>query len=190
MWCNIMQNQSFLLYDIFSNNVLKNPNKIAIIFNNIKITYNEVKRRADKLANWFTLNGYRKGDITVVHLPNSPDFLIAHLAISKLGGIISTMHMPYARADIKNALEEIKPAFIITESRYKNTDLIKLFEELSNEIGISPRLIFRSEEDIPSHTTLERIYKDSNITNDAPQQMNYMIMIAWDYFYIRYRWTS
>ncbi|KPV46296.1 hypothetical protein SE19_06135, partial [Acidiplasma aeolicum] len=42
----------------------------------------------------------------VVHLPNSPDFLIAHLAISKLGGIISTMHMPYARADIKNALEE------------------------------------------------------------------------------------
>jgi len=165
-----MQNQSFLLYDIFSNNVLKNPNKIAIIFNNIKITYNEVKRRADKLANWFTLNGYRKGDITVVHLPNSPDFLIAHLAISKLGGIISTMHMPYARADIKNALEEIKPAFIITESRYKNTDLIKLFEELSNEIGISPRLIFRSEEDIPGHTTLERIYKDSNITNDAPQQ--------------------
>ena len=156
-----MKNQNFLLYDIFSDNVRKNPEKIAIIFNGNKITYSEIKNNVDKLADWLELNGYKKGDIAIVHLSNQPDFMMCHLAISKLGGVISTMHMPYRKADIKKALKEVKPSIVISEVEYKDIKLIQLFKELFKEIGISPKLIFSTENELSDYPTLKKIYKNS-----------------------------
>lgn len=156
-----MKNQNFLLYDIFSDNARKNPDKIAIIFNGNEITYRNIKNNVDKLADWLQLNGYKKGDIAIVHLLNQPDFMISHLAISKLGGIISTMHMPYRKADIKNALREVKPSIIISEAKYKGINFIQLFEEIFKEIEISSNLILSAEDELSDYTTLKKIYGDN-----------------------------
>ena len=48
--------------------------------------------------------GIGKGDVVAVQLPNTPEFLIAHLAINRLGAVLCTIHMPYRGAEIETIL--------------------------------------------------------------------------------------
>ena len=45
--------------------------------------------------------GLMKGDVVAVQLPNIPEFMIAHVAISAFGGVMQTIHMPYGKTDIE-----------------------------------------------------------------------------------------
>ena len=48
--------------------------------------------------------GIRRGGVVAVQLPNVPEFLISYLAITGIGGVMSTLHMPYRAAEIETLL--------------------------------------------------------------------------------------
>ena len=57
-----------------------------------------------RVARGLHKKGIRRGDVVAVQLPNTLDFLLAHLAINTLGGILCTIHMPYRGAEIETIL--------------------------------------------------------------------------------------
>ena len=65
------------------------PDKVALAFQGLEITYGEVDKYANSLANMLIEQGFRKGDVVAVNLPNIPEYVIALVGILRAGCILS-----------------------------------------------------------------------------------------------------
>jgi len=67
------------------------PNRIAIVFGGLELTYAELKILADRFANALADLGVKKSDRVVIHSINCPQFAIAYYGILKIGAIYSPL---------------------------------------------------------------------------------------------------
>jgi len=67
------------------------PNRIAIHFGGMVLTYGELKTLADRFAAALAGLGVRKGERFAVHLPNMPQFAIAYYALLKIGAVFTPL---------------------------------------------------------------------------------------------------
>ena len=67
------------------------PNRIAIIFGGMELTYRELKELSDRFAAALADMGIQKGDRVAIHLPNCPQFAIAYYGILRIGGIFTPL---------------------------------------------------------------------------------------------------
>lgn len=58
-------------------------------------TYAELSDASRRLANSLLSLGLRKGDVVAIQLPSGIDFLTAYFGVTRMGGILATIHMPY-----------------------------------------------------------------------------------------------
>ncbi len=72
-------------YETLEHNAKKRSKKTALFVDEEKITYKEIKEKADKLAAFLASKGIKKGDKIALFLRNSPEFVYAVFALSKLG---------------------------------------------------------------------------------------------------------
>ena len=63
------------------------PEREAIVFGNWRITYAELGALINQTAHYLRSLGVRKGDSVAVISRNCPEFMIAEMAIEKLGAI-------------------------------------------------------------------------------------------------------
>ena len=60
------------------------PNRMAIIFGGMELTYGELKLLSERFATALDDMGVRKGDRVAIHLPNMPQFAIAYYHYSAI----------------------------------------------------------------------------------------------------------
>ena len=107
------------IVDLFEEQAEKNPNNIAVVFKDEKLTYRELNDKANSLANYFLSIGVKKGDIIPVILNRSTDLIISMLAIIKVGGIYLPISPEIPIERINFIFKNCKAKFAINE-----TDLI------------------------------------------------------------------
>ena len=56
----------------------RDPGKVAVIFDDMKLRYAEVNGAANKIANGLVGMGVRPGDKVALMLPNTPHFVICY----------------------------------------------------------------------------------------------------------------
>ncbi|MBW8906313.1 MAG: AMP-binding protein, partial [Betaproteobacteria bacterium] len=78
--------------------------KPALVWGAGTLTWRELNDRVLRLAAGLREKGIGAGDVVALQLPNTPEFLIAHLAINRLGAVMCTVHMPYRGAEIEMIL--------------------------------------------------------------------------------------
>ncbi|RZL43953.1 MAG: amino acid adenylation domain-containing protein, partial [Pedobacter sp.] len=71
--------------DLFSEQVKKSPDGIAIVFENIKITYKELDEKSNQLANYLIILDKKPGDLIPVCINRSSEMIISIIAILKVG---------------------------------------------------------------------------------------------------------
>ena len=80
------------------------PGAAAIDLAGAVLTWAELEARVSRVAAGLKAKGVNAGDVVAVQLPNIPEFLIAHLAVARLGAVMCTLHMPYRDAEIEALL--------------------------------------------------------------------------------------
>jgi cyclohexanecarboxylate-CoA ligase len=68
------------------------------------VSYRDTHRKALRLANSFLALGLQRGDVVSIQLANTPDFVLLYFAITMMGGVVSTMHMPYRGGEMEPLL--------------------------------------------------------------------------------------
>lgn len=81
------------------------PDNIALSYYDCTISYSELDRLANQLANTLVGLGLRQGDVIGLHLPNIPQYVIAMLAASKIGAAISGVSAALAAVEIAQQIE-------------------------------------------------------------------------------------
>ena len=95
-----------------------NANKTALIYLGIEVTFGQLDKYANMFANMLVKNGFEKGDVVGIHLPNTPQYLIAMLGTLRAGCIVSGISPLLPLDQIKYQLSDLtatgKKAAIVT----------------------------------------------------------------------------
>ena len=76
------------------------PDRPATAFLGAHLTWEEIKKRSDRLATALARSGISKGDRVGIMLPNCPQYLIAAFAILRIGGIVVNVNPLYTPREI------------------------------------------------------------------------------------------
>jgi long-chain acyl-CoA synthetase len=80
---------SMPLHKILDDSARKFPQRVAIQYFDCKITYKNLKRQVDSLANALAKLGVKHGDRVAMIFPTCPQYVIAEFAILKAGAAVT-----------------------------------------------------------------------------------------------------
>eukprot|EP00833_Pecoramyces_ruminatium_P014911 jgi/Orpsp1_1/1188943/evm.model.d7180000068412.1 len=111
---NFSKETNYNLYHVeFSKIANENPNKIAIIFNEMKISFGELEEKSNSLANYLRECGIGRNDIIPLISDRSPYYIIGILGISKAGGAFLPIDEQLPIERIQFIIEDVNPKIVL-----------------------------------------------------------------------------
>lgn len=111
---NYPQNKS--LSRLFAEQVEKNPDKIALVYQNQELTYRELDQKANSLARLLQAKGVKKDTIVGLMVKRSFEMIIGMLGVLKAGGAYLPLDPGYPEARIVYMLEDSNAKILMTQS--------------------------------------------------------------------------
>jgi amino acid adenylation domain-containing protein/thioester reductase-like protein len=102
------------LCTLFSNQVTRTPNALALEDENRTYTYIELAQAVDALAKRLRTYGVKRDSCVGVLLPRSADYVISCLAALQAGGAYLVLELAYPPDLLADVLEDATPAVVIT----------------------------------------------------------------------------
>ena len=99
----------------------------------IKLTYNEIYKKVNKLANVLKRFGVKKGDVVAIYLPLIPEALISMLACARIGAIHSVVFSAFSAEALKVRLLDGKAKILISADGYYRRGSKESLKEKVNE---------------------------------------------------------
>jgi long-chain acyl-CoA synthetase len=90
------------------------PDKTAVIFGEMRLSYGQLDELSDRVAANLELAGLAPGDRVGLQLPNIPWFVIAYFGILKAGGVVVPMNVLLKAPEIEFQLEDSGARALIT----------------------------------------------------------------------------
>lgn len=103
------------LDDIVAPHGRADPDKIAIVFEDQRITYAQLDRRADTLARHFVARGVRPGDRIGILSKNNPAYVDTILAASRAGAILVPLNWRLSATELRWIVRDSAPALLVVE---------------------------------------------------------------------------
>jgi non-ribosomal peptide synthetase component E (peptide arylation enzyme) len=119
------------LIDAFDEHVEKTPEKIACVAaRGVRWTYRETAERVEVLAANLARAGVNHGDVISVQLPNWGEFLVVHLAATRLGAITNSLLPVYRAKDIGYILGLARSKLAIIPDTFRGHDYPATYRSL------------------------------------------------------------
>ena len=125
-------NNSFYKYDkdttiveLFEKQVRKNKEKTAVIFKDKTLSYDELDKESNKLANYLLSKGVKKDDIIGIMFNRNFNIYIAMWAILKTGASYMLIDPTLPKDRVDYMLENAKSPFVITDL-YLNYETVNI----------------------------------------------------------------
>ena len=99
------------------------PNNSAMRYFERDISYRELNELANRLANSLSRLGIGKGDVVGIHMPNIPQYVIALIAVSKLGAAASGVSPLLAPREVVYQIEDAGIKVLLSLDRLVGTTL-------------------------------------------------------------------
>lgn len=92
--------------------------KTAIASGAVRLSYAELDKSSDKMANALLGMGVGKGDRVAMLIPNSTDFAVIYFGVVKIGAIAVTLDIKYKVGELASIFNHCRPKVLVTESPY------------------------------------------------------------------------
>ncbi|MGL4106797.1 amino acid adenylation domain-containing protein [Clostridium sp. LP20] len=102
------------IHELFERTVERIPNKIAIKFKNISLTYSELNKRANQLAKLLRIEGIQRNDIVALMVERSVEMIVGILAILKSGAAYLPIDPEYPISRIQYMLVNSEAKLLLT----------------------------------------------------------------------------
>jgi len=98
---------------MFDETASRYANNLAISFSGVDFTYNSLHESTNRLAAGMARLGIKTGEKVLFTLPNCPEFIMAFMAVQKLGGVVVNAGPLMGVVDLKELVELTKPKVIV-----------------------------------------------------------------------------
>jgi long-chain acyl-CoA synthetase len=93
----------------------RTPDRLAIIYHNLTLTYREVVSMVNCIANGLYDLGLRKGDRLCIFTANRPEYIITFIAAASIGVVVSPMNPSYKEREVAYQLENAEAKAILLQ---------------------------------------------------------------------------
>lgn len=100
--------------ELFENQSIKTPNKVALEFKEEILTYKELNEKSNQLANYLSENGVEKRSIVAIMASHSIELVVGILGVLKAGGAYLPIDPSYPIERINYMLEDCKSNKLLT----------------------------------------------------------------------------
>ena len=113
--------------------------KTAIILGENRLSYTELDKASNRIANALTKMGVSKGDRVAILLVNSPEFAIIYFGIVKIGAIAVLLDPKYKVYELAFLFNDSKPKVLVAESPYLKPliPVLSRFKSIKHVIDMS-----------------------------------------------------
>ncbi len=99
----------------------KYPDKVFLYWEDMTVTFAELNKITNKVANMLHELGIRKGDKVSVYLPNMPEFVYFYLGIPKLGAVIGPVNALFKGREVQFVVSHSEAKILVTIPRFMET---------------------------------------------------------------------
>ena len=108
--------------------------KVATVFQNGEVTYNNLKHNADLLARGFLRLGIGKGDKVAIWMAGYAEWAYVYFALARIGAIMVPVNTRYRPEEVEYVLNKSKASILILKEEH-NKDFLNLLNELVPGVG-------------------------------------------------------
>jgi len=112
---------SLTLSDLLERDAKLYPEKIAIVYKDMKLSYGQLQKRVNTLAHAFLRMGLKKGDRIAFLLENCPEFVEISLATAKIGAVAVPLNFRLSPKELSYIINNSGASLLILEDKYKET---------------------------------------------------------------------
>lgn len=153
--------------DILDRNADSIPDKVAVIDDAQKVTYGELRQKADRLAIHFKKFGLEYGDFVVLITPNVAEFFYILFGLARIG-VIPVMCLPrHRKMEVSHmvALHQAKAIIVPSGEKF---DFVGMVNEFRAEAPFLKRFFTVGGNPIKDWTSIEELLKEE-IEKDYPK---------------------
>jgi len=121
----------------------ENPKKEAVIFEDRRITYEELNEKAERLANFLMKRGIGRDDKVAIWLPNILEWIVAWFAIPKIGAVVVPTDPWYKGGEIEYMFNDSDTRAVITTEEYGKYNFLDILEEKEKALDRVGTLILK-----------------------------------------------
>jgi amino acid adenylation domain-containing protein len=121
---------AYLLHQLLSESAEKYPDKAALFFKDQAITYIELEKESNKLANCISATGIKRGDRVGIHLNRSIESVAGALGILKAGATYVPIDPMCPKSRLSYIINKCGVKYLLT-SQDKLTNIERVFPEKS-----------------------------------------------------------
>ena len=89
------------------------PDKEALVFGNVRITWSEVQQRVERLAGAFLEMGVQRGDRIGILCTTRPEYIFTYLAAARVGAMLVGFNINFTPREIRKQAEIAKPVVMV-----------------------------------------------------------------------------
>lgn len=131
----------------FEQATLLNPDGLALLQDEVALTYQQVNQWANRIAHHLIAAGISKGDVVAVFIENRPELLVSILAVAKVGAVSALLNTSQTRDTLVHSLNLVAPVAIIV-----GEELVPAFSAVRERVSIvAARTWFVADRDTHSH---------------------------------------
>jgi amino acid adenylation domain-containing protein len=104
------------LPDAFEAQVERDPDRLALIGEDERLSYREFNRRANQLAHWLVEQGAGREQVVAVRIPRSVDLMVALYAVVKAGAAYLPVDTELPEDRVRRLLESAEPLLVLDET--------------------------------------------------------------------------
>lgn len=116
------------IHEILDNSARKYPHKSAIVFDDFRLSFDELLKKTEFLSN-FIQEKISSGNVISILFENSPFFIISYFSVLKSGCIAHIIPPSISDFNLKEQIKETNPEMILSntsfEQKLNRTELIK-----------------------------------------------------------------
>ncbi|NEQ65704.1 MAG: amino acid adenylation domain-containing protein, partial [Symploca sp. SIO2D2] len=105
------------IHQLFEEQVQKNPNAIAVVFEEQKLTYSELNSKANQLAHYLQKFGVKPDVLVGICVERSVEMIVGLLAILKAGGAYVPLDPNYPPSRLNYMVEDAQLSVVITQQQ-------------------------------------------------------------------------
>lgn len=112
----------------------------------VELDYAGVRERSRGLGAALLRAGVRPGDRVAMQLPNWAEFIVAYLAVARIGAVLVPVMTVYRKAEVGHVLRNSGAVAAITTGQFRGFDHAAMFRELRGECpALTTLVIARSD---------------------------------------------
>ncbi|MFV1983519.1 MAG: amino acid adenylation domain-containing protein [Thiohalomonadales bacterium] len=113
----LCDDEALPIYKLIENHALAQPDEVAVVYQQTKLTYAQLNSQANDLAYTLLARKVEHCSVVAVFLTPSANILVSILAIHKLGGIYVPIDPNFPATRISAILNEVNPVVILCDEQ-------------------------------------------------------------------------